>query len=177
MLIDADLRRPSVEKLFFNTADEAGLREYLTGQAKADAVIRETPVKYLSCISAGGRAPNPAELLAQPAFSQLLREVASRFDRIIIDTAPVNVVSDTLVLAKHVQTVCLVVDSEKTHRKAIRHALDQLSRIQAPVAGVVLNRLPVKGGMDYFYHYAGDKPYGRDESPPPRQVKPATRTP
>jgi capsular exopolysaccharide synthesis family protein len=163
LLIDADLRRPAVERLFFKTADATGLTEYLTGQAKADAVIRETSVKNLFCISAGGRAPNPAELLAQPSFHELMRTIASRFDRVVIDTAPINVVSDTLVLAKHVQTVCLVVDSRTTHRKAVRHALDQLIRVQAPVSGIILNCLPAAGGIDYFYHYSGSQPYGRNE--------------
>ncbi len=172
LLIDADLRRPAVEKLFFSTSGEPGLREYLTGQARADAVIRETPFENLFCISAGGRAPNPAELLAQPSFHSLMIEVASRFDRVIIDTAPVNVVSDTLVLAKHVQTICVVVDSQKTHRKAVRHALSQLSRIQAPVAGVILNRLPLRGGSDYFYHYSSDKPYADENVETSRKPSP-----
>jgi len=162
ILIDADLRRPAVEPLLFDTRDTAGLAELGSGQLPLDEVIRGTDVPNLSCITAGGRAPNPAELLGQEWFGELLKELARRFDRVVVDTAPVNAVSDTLVIVKYIQTVCLVVDSAKTPRKAIKRALEQLERSEAPIAGIVLNRLPPGGGIGYYYHYSSHKGYGRD---------------
>jgi polysaccharide biosynthesis transport protein len=163
LLIDTDLRLPSVEKLFFpKSKAAAGVSDYLIGHATLTTVLRRTEVPNLVCITAGRLAPNPAELLGQQGMEGLLKEAGPLFDRIVIDTAPVNAVSDALIVAKYVQTICLLIDANKTPGKAAIRALEQLRRIGAPVSGTILNRLPVSAGAGYYYHYSSNKRYGHD---------------
>jgi Mrp family chromosome partitioning ATPase len=76
----------------------------------------------LFVLAGGRRAPNPAEILAGPFFGQLITEAATLFDRVVIDSAPILAVSDTLLMTPHVQTVCMVVRAGKTPRDAVRRA-------------------------------------------------------
>ena len=95
------------------------------------------------CILAGGRrAPNPAEILSGPAFGQLVAEAMRIFNRIVIDSAPILAVSDTLLMTPHVQTVCMVLRAAKTPRPAVRRAIALLINSGIRPAGLVLNRLP-----------------------------------
>src|SRR5207244_4747413 len=78
-------------------------------------------------VTAGGRrAPNPGEILAGPFFGQLVAEAATIFDRVVIDSAPILAVSDTLLMTPHVQTVCIVIRAAKTPRPAVRRAITLL---------------------------------------------------
>src|SRR6266571_7039043 len=77
----------------------------------------------LSVLAGGRRAPNPAEILAGPFFGQLVAEAARLFDRVVIDSAPILAVSDTLLMTPHVQTVCFVIRAAKTPRPAVRRAI------------------------------------------------------
>ena len=108
----------------------------------------------LSVLTGGRRAPNPAELLSGPAFGRLLSEATSLYDRIVIDTAPVLAVSDTLLMTPLVQTVCVVVHAGKTPRNAVQRALGMLTGAGGRPAGVILNRMPRRGGSGYYYYYA-----------------------
>src|SRR4029077_10447903 len=81
-------------------------------------------------------------------------EAASMFDRVIIDSAPILAVSDTLLMSPHVQTICMVVRASKTPRNAIHRALTLLSATSHRPAGLVLNRLPRRRGAGYYYYYA-----------------------
>ena len=76
------------------------------------------------------------------------------FDRVIIDSAPILAVSDTLLMASHVQTICMVVRASKTPRNAVHRALTLLSAANNRPAGLVLNRLPRRRGAGYYYYYA-----------------------
>ncbi len=82
-----------------------------------------------------------------------MEEALLLYDRIIVDTAPVNAVSDTLVLVPHVQTICLVIRAGSTPRKAVMRAAKALTDIQCKPAGVVLNYLPERHGIGYYYYY------------------------
>jgi Mrp family chromosome partitioning ATPase len=104
--------------------------------------------------------PNPAELLTQADFTQLLKEGLAHFDRIVIDTAPILPVSDTLLLADKVQTVVLVVQSCKTSRKVVERAVQLLKKANAPIGGIVLNLLPNRRFSGYYYSYYHGYGYG-----------------
>src|SRR5690606_33972502 len=102
--------------------------------------------------------PTPAEPLSSTRLPDLLGRVEPRYDTILIDTPPVNVVADVLVLARHVDGVLLVARGGKTERGAIRFALEQLATVRAPVLGTLLNdydhrRASAYGGEYYRYHY------------------------
>ncbi len=166
LLIDCDLRRPQVSTILMGgdaaaRRDALGMSDLLAGLATVDQTVRPTDVDNLFALTAGRRAPNPAELLAQPKLAALLKEFLSRFDRVVIDSAPVNAVSDTLAVAPHVHAVCLVVRSGKTPRKVVARALKQLQQTGARIAGFVLNRVPTGRSAGYYYYYYGD-PYVKD---------------
>jgi succinoglycan biosynthesis transport protein ExoP len=155
LLIDADMRLPAVEKLFFKTKAQPGVADVLLGNGSVARVVRPAQQPKLSILTAGMRPKQPAELLAGSKFTDLLKEASALFDCIVIDTAPVHAVSDTLLLVRSVDAVVLVVHAGRTPRKAVVRAQRKLVEAGAPLEGVVLNQLPLNSGRDYYYHYAG----------------------
>jgi capsular exopolysaccharide synthesis family protein len=159
LLIDMDLRRPMVENFFTDKRHALpGVTDYLLGRKKLDEVcIQHGEIAKFSWLPSGTSVPNPSELLSQVDFAQLLKDCLANYDRIIIDTAPVLPVSDTLLLADKVQTVMLVVHGYKTSRKGVERAVQLLKRASAPLSGVVLNLLPHRrlGGAYYYSYYHG----------------------
>lgn len=159
LLVDADMRLPSLEKLFFQTKDAPGLAEVLLGELALNRAARLARQPMLVVLTAGGRPQHPAEVLTGSKFTDFLSEAGDSFDCIVIDTAPVHAVSDTLLLVRAVDTVVLVVQAAKTPRKAVLRAQRKLMEAGAPLAGFVLNQMPVESGRDYYYHY-GTGAYG-----------------
>jgi len=183
LLIDGDLRRPNVHKIFRfpdtgnnSGGDSApGVTDCLVSEADIASAARQIPAGEIQLVDesieltenilaatggqlfvlAGGRrAPNPAEILAGPFFGQLIAEAANLFDRVVVDSAPILAVSDTLLMTPHAQTVCMVVRAGKTPRQAVRRAISLLGKSGVRPAGLVLNRLRRSGGVGYYYYYA-----------------------
>ena len=163
VVIDGDLRRPAIEKsLLPDGPRHAGVTEYLTGQKKFEEIVQPDRHENFFYISAGAIAPNPAELLSQKNFDELIDEALSRFDRVVVDSAPVHAVSDTLLMLHRMQSVLLVVRSGKTPRKAAARAVELLYKASAPLAGVILNRQArrrLTGGYDPYYSYSYESKY------------------
>ena len=163
VVIDGDLRRPAIEKsLVPNGPRRPGVTEYLTGQKRFEEVVQPFSHENFFYIPAGTIAPNPAELLAQRNFDQLIDEALLTFDRVVVDSAPVHAVSDTLLMLHKIQTVIVVVRSGKTPRKAVARAVEMLRKAEAPLAGVVLNRQArrrLTGGYDPYYSYSYEAKY------------------
>jgi succinoglycan biosynthesis transport protein ExoP len=190
LLIDGDLRRPSIHKVFpppsSNGArpprdDEVhGIVDYLVGAAELRDAARvvltaETEMfvdrrsrsnvprcGQLSILAGGRRAPNPAELLSGHSFKDLIADACQEFDRVVIDSAPILAVSDTLLMVPHVQTACIVIRASKTPRNAANRALSLLGATGSRPAGLILNRLPKRRGAGYYYYYASHG-YGAGE--------------
>ena len=169
LLIDADLRRPSVEiALLGHNGDSPGLTDYLTGQKKLEQVARPTKVENLFFISGGTTAANPAEMLAKDGLSGIIQEALEHYDRVVLDSAPITAVSDTLLILKSVQTVCLVVRAARTSSRYVHRSVQLLQGAEAPLSGVILNRMPGRHGpgygayYDYRYHgkYDNEGVYG-----------------
>jgi succinoglycan biosynthesis transport protein ExoP len=164
LLIDADMRLPSLEKLFFDSQPHIGLADIILNRAPLSQAVRAAREPKLFVLTAGLRPKQPAELLSGPRFTEIVREAAIDYDRVVIDTAPINAVSDTLLLVRSVQIVVLVVRAGWTPRKAVARARQKLSDALAPLAGMVLNQLPAASGRDYYYHYSsggyGEGVYG-----------------
>jgi polysaccharide biosynthesis transport protein len=191
LLIDGDLRRPTMHKIFRfpiakNNSDEdsdPGVIDCLLGEADVASAARQIPAGeihivdeniaitgniltanggQLSVLAGGRHSPNPAEILAGPFFGRLIAEAATLYDRIVIDSAPILAVSDTLMMTPHVQTLCIVVRAAKTPRQAVRRAISLLAKSGIRPAGLVLNRLRRSGGVGYYYHYSSHG-YGKEE--------------
>ena len=157
ILVDADLRRPSVHKIFPDSRaarKQTGLADYLAGNAEIEKVIMRGPQENLDVICAGNRPPNPGELLSGQAFAKMVRFLSEKYARVIIDSAPVNAVSDTLRVTPLADYVCLVVQAGKTPKKAIERARKLIDKANGKIAGFLLNRVNLgRGSAYYFYHY------------------------
>jgi capsular exopolysaccharide synthesis family protein len=161
IIVDADLRRPKVAEMLCRKDPGVGLADHLAGKAKLEKVIYPTLVEGLSVLPAGSALPNPAELLSGGGFSRLLKELSKSFDRIIIDTAPLNLVGDALLVVQHCKSVCLVMRAGKTPRKSVRRACEMLSRAGLTNLSLVLNQLYASPGLAKYYRYDSGAPiYG-----------------
>ena len=160
LLIDADLRKPSVSKLLFNENLKPGLSEVLLGQCSADDAIVPTGIDNLSFMPAGGIAPNPSELLAQGKLGDVIESLKAHYDRIVIDSSPVLAVRDPLLLAPLVDACCLIVRAGHSPSKATTTAVRLLSEAGVPAKGVVLNAVREGSGAYYSYAYRTYGTYG-----------------
>ncbi len=105
--IDGDLRRPRLHRTF-GTASQSGLSTLILGETTPEEAIKSTGVARLFILPAGPVPPNPAELLQSSRYSEIVADLASRFDRVIIDSPPVGVVTDALVMSAQVDGVVMV---------------------------------------------------------------------
>ncbi|MBV8212993.1 MAG: polysaccharide biosynthesis tyrosine autokinase [Verrucomicrobia bacterium] len=159
LLIEGDLRRPTFQNAFKDLAthQKVGFTDVLSGNCRADEVAVQTKYENLSVIFAGRSAPHPAELLAAGSLIDVISELKLHFDRIVIDTAPINAVSDTLTMISAVQYVCLIVRPAKTRKTAITRAIHLIAKAKGNLAGFVLNRAKFTVGSGYYYYYYGKK--------------------
>jgi capsular exopolysaccharide synthesis family protein len=157
LLIDADLRRPNLSKVVLADGKGRGLTDCLSGHANIIDCCEQTSIEDLFILPAGERASKPAELLASCDFAGLLKEAVLHFDRIVLDSAPVNAVSDTQLIAKDVQSVVFVVRAVKTPERAIVRACSLLAQTGSHPDGIVFNRLPRRSRDRYYFsQYAGE---------------------
>lgn len=165
LLIDADMRRPRIHKVF-GMSNGKGLSSLILGEGQLKDHIRETEVAGLYALTCGPVPPNPAELLHTAAFQKILGLVTDRFDRVIIDSPPVGVVADAAVMSTHVDGTVVVVKAGQTSREAGRKAVRQLRDVKANLLGAVLNDLDLQRYGQYAYYYQYGYYYGepgRDE--------------
>lgn len=160
LLIDADLRKPSVGRLLFNENKKPGLSEVLLGMVRPDEAIIDTKVENLSVMPAGGIAPNPSELLSQDNLRETLDYLRGKYDRIVIDSSPVLAVRDPLLLAHLVDTCCLIIRAGASPGRASAQAVRLLAEAGTPAAGIVLNGVRQGSGTYYAYAYRTYGSYG-----------------
>ena len=157
LLIDADLRRPNLSKHVLADKKSRGLTACLAGRASILDCCKATGIENLSILPSGERMSKPAELLASGDFAGLFKEAVLHFDRVVLDSAPINAVSDTQLIARHVQSVCFVVRAGKIPRRAVVRACSLLAQAGSNPDGIVFNRI-ARFCRDryYFSEYAGD---------------------
>jgi len=155
LLIDADLRKPSISRIFFGMNRKPGLSEVLHKSASLLSAITTSNIEGLSILTAGGLSSRPSELLAGQPMRNLLAEGLKTYDRIVIDSAPLLAVSDTLLIAPNADVVCLVVRSFITPRRMVLRAIKALGDIHIRPEGIVFNSLPSGNAAYYTYYYSG----------------------
>jgi succinoglycan biosynthesis transport protein ExoP len=160
LLVDADLRKPSIARLLFGENLKPGLSEVLLGRVPFAEAVVPTKIENLSILPAGGIAPNPSELLSLASCGELLRELREQYDRVVIDSSPVLAVRDPLLLAKYVDTCCLIVRAGYSPAKASMQAVRLLADAGTPAAGVVINSIREGSGSYYAYTYRTYGTYG-----------------
>ncbi|MBA4860946.1 polysaccharide biosynthesis tyrosine autokinase [Streptomyces sp. PSKA54] len=146
-LVDADLRRPCVARTF-GLVQNAGLTTVLIGQARIEEVLQQAGSR-LSVLTSGAVPPNPTELLSSDRMGELLRELAGRYEAVIVDTAPLLPVADTVGLAPLAQGALLVVRASKTGREQVRTAAESLSQVGVRTLGTVFSMAPLDKGKGY----------------------------
>ncbi len=152
LLVDADLRRPSIHKTL-GMGPRSGLSNVLTGSATLAQVIAPSPnLPNLFVLAAGTPPPNPAELLASANMKEVLDELREQYDHIVIDTPPTLSVTDAVVLSPRMDAIILVIRSGQTTKQALRRARDILLQVNAHVTGVLLNAVDLRS-PDYYYYY------------------------
>jgi capsular exopolysaccharide synthesis family protein len=173
VLIDADLREPRLNGHLLKDKHEElpGLTDVLCNETALGDALKKTKLRNLILLPAGRRVSDPAELLDDQSFGLVIEQLLRDFDRVVIDSPPVNAVSDALLIAAFAQATCLVVRAGKTPKKAILRALHQLEMANANVTGLVFNRLPVGGrSADYYYYQYGSRYANHHESMDPGSI-------
>jgi capsular exopolysaccharide synthesis family protein len=164
LILDADLRKHNQHNIF-ETSNEVGLTSVLTGNASLDQAIRSTDVDGLDLLVTGPVVENPAEILGSVQFTQLLKDLSERYERIMIDAPPVIPVTDAHILTALCDITVLVVRVEHSTRKAAQHARQTLLSVGAKLFGVVANDVSKRSsGYGYGYGdvYGNRKPVKKD---------------
>jgi capsular exopolysaccharide synthesis family protein len=157
LIVDSDLRRPAIRKVF-NLEAKEGLTDYLIGKGVLDALIRTTDIPNLYILPAGQIPPNPSEVLGSQRMKELVAELSRRFEMVFFDSPPVVAVTDAAVLSRNTDGVVLVVQSGATDREAVARAKTLLGNVQANLLGLVLNNIRIESTYGsyhyrYYYHY------------------------
>jgi len=153
VLIDADMRRPSVADTFGIQSAKAGLVEAITGEAPLNKCLVNDPRSSVVFLPTLKKAPNPPELLGSAAMERFITGLRNYYDLVIIDSAPLLPVNDTKIIAQFADAVVFVVRWEKTPREAVRNGLRGLTDVGAKVAGFALSRADPRRFRYYSYGY------------------------
>jgi receptor protein-tyrosine kinase len=166
LLVDADFRRPSQHRMFGRVRNVGLSNLIVEDMPEASLFVPDEQVKNLVILASGPTPPNPSELLGSAQMKGLLARFRKHFDYVVIDTPPVNAVTDASVLAANSDAALLVVDTNKATYTAVQHAKQALDRVGAKVLGSVMNKMKATGGRDYYYEY------GYGYAPPNGKVHP-----
>ncbi|MCX7004945.1 MAG: polysaccharide biosynthesis tyrosine autokinase [bacterium] len=153
LLIDADMRRPRVHKIFNIESTTRGLSNYLVGNTPLDELFQATRVEGLSVLTAGPIPPNPVELLNSPRLKELFEVAGRQFDRIIVDTPPVIAVTDSAILSRLADAVIIAIHGGRTHRDVCKRAIDVVQNVGGHILGVILNNVNIYRASYYDYYY------------------------
>jgi len=171
LLIDCDLRKPTVHKNFKVPRDK-GLSNLLVGACGFDEAVVKTAIPNLHILPCGSIPPNPSELLGSSRMLKLLEVLRKKFNRIILDSPPLTAVTDAVVLSKVADGVIMVVRAGDTPREIVKNGLHQLKAMNARILGVVLNGVNMNREgyyyYQYYYYYYGE---GQDRTKSKRKRK------
>ena len=162
LYLDGDIRNSTTQIRYEIMGDKVGLSEYLCGEASKEKIIYHTDDQWLDMIFTGAKAPNPSALVSGPLFQELMQFLKSIYDYVIVDTPPLNVVIDGLLIAKQCDGTVLVVESGITERAQAEKARRQMEYAGINILGAVVNKVRMnerRYGYGYGYGY-GKYGYG-----------------
>lgn len=153
LLIEADMRRPTLGQAIGLARNAPGLSNLVAGAAEFEECIYKLPDTEVEIIPSGLIPSNPLELLSSKRFSELLHELSNRYDRIFIDSAPTHTVSDAMVLSTYANALIYVVKADDTTADLAAKGIQRLRSVGAPITGVVLNKVDLDSGGGYRAYY------------------------
>jgi tyrosine-protein kinase Etk/Wzc len=167
IVLDGDMRRGGLHKLL-NGSQTPGLSEILVGQADVESALQSLALESFGSVdllATGVIPPNPAELLASPRFRSLIEALRPGYDAILVDTPPINLVTDAAIIGRESDGAVVIARAAKTTRGELAHAIGQLRQVQVAVTGMILNDYNAKRdagyNAPYYYGYSYDyRPYG-----------------
>ncbi|HUC44455.1 MAG TPA: polysaccharide biosynthesis tyrosine autokinase, partial [Candidatus Sulfotelmatobacter sp.] len=159
VIVDADLRRPRVHKVFGIT-NEIGLSSFLSGNAPVEEVVRDSGVPNLQVVTSGPVPPNPSELLASKALEAFMEslETVGPFDHVFFDSPPLLQMADAVLLATCMDATILVAREGRTIHQSLSSGVKRLRQSRARILGAVLNAVVERFGNYYYYRYHRDEP-------------------
>lgn len=160
LLIDADMRKPILHKKA-HIQNAKGLSSVLVGFCETKEAIYEIN-PFLHLLPSGPTPPNPGELLSSDSFEELLATLKEEYDYIIIDTPPINIVSDALITASRTDGIVLVARDGKTYHDEFKRAVSSVEFANVKPLGVVINALEIQTGEKYKYKYKYKYRYRKD---------------
>lgn len=149
LVLDCDLRKPALHKMF-GLRNLRGLLEILAGELRLEDVWEE-PLPGLKVVTVGTVPPNPSELLGSRRFAGFLEQARLKFDYVLLDTPPVGLVSDPLILSAQADGILLVVDAKGTRKGSVRNSVRSLEAVGAKILGTVVNKFKTVGRGRYGY--------------------------
>ena len=152
ILVDSDIRKPRLHKLF-ELENELGLSDYLSNSTDG-LYIRKTNVENLSIVTAGTMVNNPSELIGQEKFKKTIEALKEKYDYVIIDSSPILMVTDSILVSRVVDATILIAIYNKTRIDDLKSAIRRINHVGGNVAGIVLNRTKVilnQYNTKYFY--------------------------
>ena len=150
LVVDCDLRRPAMARLLVEKASP-GLSGVLAGMEDLDDAIRKDMYPNLDILFSGEVPPNPSELLGSDEMQNMIEKMSKRYDYILVDTPPVNVVSDACIVANLLDGVLLLVRKDSSRRDDVKRSVDSLRLTGAKILGFVLNGVAMEGSKAYGY--------------------------
>lgn len=156
LLIDGDMRKPSQHYLF-NTDNMDGFSNLIINKTDYNKAIHKTDIVNLDLLTSGPIPPNPSELIGSEKSLEVFEYLRSEYDFIIIDTPPVNTVTDAQLFSEIAKYVVYVVDVQKNDRNAIKKGKELIEKAGAKILGVVLNKAPEDKSSSYYYYYGKDE--------------------
>ena len=165
LLVDTDLRRPVVHKVF-ELDREPGITTYLSAATDDyNSLIQNCEINNLSIITAGIIPPNPSELLGSNRMTSLVNNLENEWDMVLFDSPPLVAVTDATMISKEIDQIVMVVKVGQTDKKAFSHTLTNLRNVGAPLGGIIMNAVTHKssyGSYYYYYYYQYYHYYGSD---------------
>ena len=152
LLIDGDLRRPTLGRLL-GQDPVPGMSNVLVGQANVEDAIRENIRTNLDVLFSGDVPPNPSELLGSEQMQEMLETLSREYDYVLVDAPPVNMVSDSCIIANHLDGIVLLARSGIARKDGVKQAINQLRLTNTKVLGCVLNGVEVASKKYYRYNY------------------------
>ncbi|MCD8369686.1 MAG: CpsD/CapB family tyrosine-protein kinase [Clostridiales bacterium] len=160
LLIDTDIRKSVLVTRYHLEQEVSGLSQYLSGQKSIADIIYETNQENLSVIFAGPYSPNPAELLEEPLFGELLAYAREHYDYVVLDTAPLGGLIDAAIVARHCDGAVMVIEADAISRRLEQRVKDQLEKSGCRILGVVLNKVNIHHNR-YYGKYGKYGHYGK----------------